>query len=269
MNNEIQVFVNDLFGSVRILTQNDGKVLFCGKDVAVALGYSNTKDAIARHCRWVVKHDLPHPQSENKTIEMSFITEGNLYRLITHSKLPDAEKFEKWVFDEVIPSVRKHGAYMTDQVLEKALLSPDYLIQLATQLKKEQAYRKQLEQDNILKQQKIEEDKPKVLFAEAVSVSKTSILVGDLAKILKQNGVDIGQNRLFKWLRENGYLIRRKGESYNMPTQSSLENGWFEIKESTGINPDGSIRISKTTKVTGKGQQYFINKFLRNMEESA
>lgn len=266
MNNEIQIFVNDLFGSVRILTQNDGKVLFCGKDVAEALGYEKPRNAISTHCKGALKQGVP---TNGGIQEMSFITEGDMYRLITHSKLPDAEKFEKWVFDEVIPSVRKHGAYMTDQVLEKALLSPDYLIQLATQLKKEQAYRKQLEQDNILKQQKIEEDKPKVLFAEAVSVSKTSILVGDLAKILKQNGVDIGQNRLFKWLRENGYLIRRKGESYNMPTQSSLENGWFEIKESTGINPDGSIRISKTTKVTGKGQQYFINKFLRNMEESA
>lgn len=269
MKNEIRVFVNDLFGSVRILTQNDGNVLFCGKDVAVALGYSNANDAISRHCRYIVKHDIPHPQSVNKTIEMLFINEGDMYRLITHSKLPDAEKFEKWVFDEVLPSVRKHGAYMTDQVLEKALLSPDYLIQLATQLKKEQEQRRQLESTVSEQQQKIEDDKPKVLFAEAVNASKSSILIGELAKILKQNGMDIGQNRLFKWLRESGYLIRRKGESYNMPTQSSLENGLFEIKESTGINPDGSIRVNKTTKVTGKGQLYFINKFLGNMEESA
>lgn len=267
MNNEIQVFVNDLFGSVRILTQNDGKVLFCGSDVAKALGYAKPNNAISAHCRGTLKQGII--DSLGRTQEVNFIEEGDMYRLITHSKLPDAEKFEKWVFDEVLPSVHKHGAYMTDQVLEKALLSPDYLIQLATQLKKEQEQRRQLESTVSEQQQKIEEDKPKVLFAEAVNASKSSILIGELAKILKQNGMDIGQNRLFKWLRESGYLIRRKGESYNMPTQSSLENGLFEIKESTGINPDGSIRVNKTTKVTGKGQLYFINKFLGNMEESA
>lgn len=143
MNNEIQIFVNDLFGSVRILTQNDGKVLFSATDVAISLGYSgNPQEAIRRHC----KEDgcVIHAVIDNmgRTQQAKFITEGNLYRLITHSKLPDAEKFEKWVFDEVLPSVRKHGAYMTDQVLEKALLSPDYLIQLATQLKKEQEQRR-------------------------------------------------------------------------------------------------------------------------------
>lgn len=269
MKNEIQVFVNNLFGSVRILTQNDGKVLFCGNDVAKALGYADTPKAIKAHCKedgWAI---CPVIDSMGRTQEAKFITEGNLYRLITHSRLPEAEKFEKWVFDEILPSIRNHGAYMTEQTLEKALLSPDYLIQLATKLKEEQEQRKKLESTISEQQRKIEEDKPKVLFAEAVNASETSILVGELAKIIKQNGVDIGQNRLFKWLRENGYLIRRKGESYNMPTQSSLENGWFEIKESTGINPDGSIRVSKTTKVTGKGQQYFINRFLRNMEVSA
>lgn len=264
--NELKIW-NYESSEIRTVEVN-GEPWFVGKDVADILGYTNTPKAIRDHI------DDEDKLTERIVLsgqnrEVIFINESGLYSLILSSKLPTAKKFKHWVTNEVLPSIRKHGAYMTEQTLEKALLSPDYLIQLATQLKKEQAYRKQLEQDNILKQQKIEEDKPKVLFAEAVSVSKTSILVGDLAKILKQNGVDIGQNRLFKWLRENGYLIRRKGESYNMPTQSSLENGWFEIKESTGINPDGSIRISKTTKVTGKGQQYFINKFLRNMEESA
>ena len=186
--------------------------------------------------------------------EMSFITEGGVYRLITHSKLPAAEKFERWVFDEVLPSIRKHGAYMTPDTLEQAITSPDFLIRLATELKNEQEKRKVLET-------KVEEDKPKVLFAEAVETAKTSILIGDLAKILKQNGVETGQKRLFEQLRRDGFLIKG-GNSRNMPTQRAMEMGLFEVKETSINNPDGSIRITKTTKVTGKGQTYFVNRFL-------
>lgn len=247
---DLQIFKNEDCGEIRVVEEN-GKVWFCGLDVAKALGYSNTKDAIARHCKGVVKRDA---LTNGGVQSLSFIPEGDVYRLITHSKLPSAQKFESWVFDEVIPSIHKHGAYMTGETLEKALTSPDFLIELATKLKEEQAKRIELEN-------KIEEDKPRVLFAQAVETSKSTILVGDLAKILRQNGVNIGQRRLFDWLRDNGYLMKA-GSSRNLPTQSAMDAGLFEIKESTVNNPDGSIRINKTTKVTGKGQTYFVNKFL-------
>lgn len=170
-----------------------------------------------------------------------------------------AQEFQKWLAVDVIPSIRRHGAYMTENTLEKALTSPDFLIQLATNLKEEQEKRRLLEEEK-------KANAPKVIFADAVSASHTSILVGELAKLLKQNGIDTGEKRLFNWLRSNGYLVKRKGTDYNMPTQKSLELGVIETKERTINNPDGSIRITKTPKVTGKGQQYFINKFIENIE---
>lgn len=250
---DLQIFKNDDCGEIRIVEEN-GKVWFCSKDVATALGYADTKKAVIQHCKEDGVAIYPLIDSMGREQQAKFINEGNVYRLITHSKLPSAQKFESWVFDEVIPSIHKHGAYMTGETLEKALTSPDFLIELATKLKEEQAKRIELEN-------KIEEDKPRVLFAQAVETSKSTILVGDLAKILRQNGVDIGQRRLFDWLRDNGYLMKA-GSSRNLPTQSAMDAGLFEIKESTVNNPDGSIRINKTTKVTGKGQTYFVNKFL-------
>ena len=187
--------------------------------------------------------------------EMTTVNESGLYAVILRSDKPQAKPFRRWVTSEVLPSIRKHGAYMTDQTLEQALTSPDFLIQLATQLKEEKELRKQLEA-------KVEQDKPKVLFADSVSASKSSILVGELAKILKQNGVDTGQFRLFAWLRENGYLIKREGSDYNMPTQKSAEMGLFEVKQTIITHSDGHITTNKTPKVTGKGQVYFINKFM-------
>lgn len=191
-----------------------------------------------------------------------FIPENIFYRLAMKAKNETAERFQAKVADEIIPSIRRHGAYMTEGTLEQALTSPDFLIQLATKLKEEQERNKKLTDDN-------ERMKPKEIFADAVSVSSTAILIGELAKILKQNGVNIGQNRLFECMRDNGYLIKRKGTDYNMPTQKSMEMGLFEIKERTINNPDGSVRITKTVLVSGKGQQYFINKFLNNEERSA
>lgn len=187
--------------------------------------------------------------------EMTTVNESGLYAVILRSDKPQAKPFRRWVTSEVLPSIRKHGAYMTDQTLEQALTSPDFLIQLATQLKEEKEQRKQLEA-------KVEQDKPKVLFADSVSASKSSILVGELAKILKQNSVDTGQFRLFAWLRENGYLIKREGSDYNMPTQKSAEMGLFEVKQTIITHSDGHITTNKTPKVTGKGQVYFINKFM-------
>ena len=259
--NEIQIFTNELFGSVRTLEQNDGKVLFCGADVAKALGYSDTPKAIKAHCKadgWVI---CPVIDSMGRTQDAKFITEGNLYRLITHSKLPDAEKFERWVFDKILPSIHKHGAYMTEQTLEKALTSPDFLIQLATELKTEKEKRLQLEQQ-------AEQDKPKVLFADAVTASETSILVREFAKTCKQNGIEVGEKRLFEWLRENGYLIRKVGSDYNTPTQRAMEQGLFEVKKTAVHHASGEVTIGKTPKITGKGQIYFLNKLKEASEHN-
>ena len=252
--NDLQLFNSPRFGDVRTLTE-DGNTLFCGIDVAHALGYTNARDALARHCKCVVKRDVPHPQSPEKQIEMSFISEGDLYRLITHSKLPDAEKFERWVFDEILPSIRRNGMYATPEKLAEMLLNPDAMIQTLQALKAEQEKRRALESQ-------AEADKPKVLFSDAVSASSSSILIGDLAKLLRQNGVPIGQNRLFDRLRSEGFLMRN-GESRNLPTHRAMEQGLFEVKETTIANPDGSIRVTKTTKVTGKGQVYFVNRYLK------
>ena len=261
--NKIEVFTSPEFGQVRTLTI-DEKPYFVGKDVAEILGYSNINKAIQMHVDEEDKKVLDYKGfshfgttlwSGNDFSNKTIINESGLYSLILSSKLPNAKKFKHWVTSEVLPSIRKHGAYMTPETLEQALTSPDFLIKLATELKTEKEKRQALEVQ-------VEENKPKVLFAEAVSVSNTSILVGDLAKIIKQNGVNIGANRLFAWLRDNGYLIKRKGNDYNMPTQYSMDLKLFEVKETVITHSDGHTSISKTPKVTGKGQQYFVNKFL-------
>ena len=256
--NDIKIFENPAFGEIRTLTK-DGELWFVGKDVAEALGYSNTKDALARHVEEDDKirgSQIPTPSGSQT---MTLINESGLYSLILSSKLPTAKQFKHWVTSEVIPSIRKHGAYMTPEKLEAAILNPDVMIQLCQNLKEEQDKRKALEAQ-------AEADRPKVLFADAVSASKTDILVGELAKLLKQNGVDIGQQRLFGWLRKHGYLMK-SGTSYNLPTQRSMEAGWFRIKESTVVHSDGHTSTNRTPKVTGKGQQYFINLFLSGREE--
>lgn len=248
---DLQLFNSPRFGDVRTLTE-DGNTLFCGSDVARALGYARPQNAIAAHCKGALKRGIP---TNGGMQEMSFIPEGDLYRLITHSKLPDAEKFERWVFDEILPSIRRNGMYATPEKLAEMLLNPDAMIQTLQALKAEQEKRKALEAQ-------AEADKPKVLFSDAVSASSSSILIGDLAKLLRQNGVPIGQNRLFDRLRSEGFLMRN-GESRNLPTQRAMEQGLFEVKETTIANADGSIRVTKTTKVTGKGQVYFVNRYLK------
>lgn len=252
--NELKLFENPDFGNVRTLETDDGRVMFCGKDVSIALGYSNPRDALARHCKGVVKCDA---LTKGGKQELAFIPESDVYRLAFGSKLPNAERFTDWVAEEVIPSIRKHGAYMTDDVLKKALTSPDFLIQLATELKNEKEKNRQLKTQ-------IEKDKPKTIFADAVSASASSILVGDLAKLIRQNGYDIGQKRLFSWMRDNGYLMK-SGSSYNLPTQYSMDREWFEIKETTVVHADGHTTVNKTPKVTGKGQIYFINLFIQGL----
>lgn len=254
--NSLEIFRNEEFGEIRTVNV-EGKPYFVSSDVAKALGYTNPSKAVSDHCRWVTKRYIPHPQSKTKTLEVNVIPEGDLYRLVGNSELPNAQKFESWVFDEVLPSIRKNGGYISGQ----ETLSDDELMAKALLV----AQNKIAERDGIIKrqQEQIAADKPKTIFADAVSASKTSILVGDLAKLICQNGYQIGQKRLFQWLRDNGYLIKN-GNSKNMPMQRYVENGLFEIKESNVQNPDGSVRTTRTTKVTGKGQIYFINKFIGN-----
>ncbi len=257
MNNSIQIFRNPQFGSVRT-AEIGGKPYFVANDIARALGYKRPADAITAHCKGSVNRRYLTDGGEQ---EMKIIPEGDIYRLITHSKLPAAERFETWVFDEVIPSIRRTGGYIAGQ----ETLTDDELLERAVMV----AQRKIAERDKAIaeKDARIREMRPKEVFADAVAVSRTSILIGDLAKLIAQNGVDIGQKRLFAWMRDNGYLIKRKGADWNMPTQYSIKLKLFEVKESTVSTPDGSVRITRTTKVTGKGQQYFINKFLSSKPE--
>lgn len=250
--NNLEIFENPEFGSVRTIVISN-EPWFVGKDVASILEYQNGSRDINRH---VDSEDRQKAMvfDGNQDKETILINESGLYSLILSSKLPKAKQFKHWVTGEVLPTIRKHGGYLTQEKMEEALLNPDVLIKLATQLKEEREARKQAEQ-------MIEAQKPKVIFAEAVSTSKDGILVGMLAKLLHQNGVKIGQNRLFQWLRDKGYLMKR-GVDKNMPTQRSKELGLFDVKERVVGNPDGSIRLTRTPVVTGKGQVYFVQKFL-------
>ena len=246
--NELNIFENAEFGQVRTVTI-EGEIWFVGKDVATALGYVNSRKALADHV-----HEEDKGVTKCDTLggrqELSIINESGLYALILSSKLDSAKRFKHWVTSEVLPAIRKHGMYAVDELLE----NPDIAIKAFTALKEERDKNKALQKD-------IQRMKPKEVFADAVSASHTSILIGDLAKLLKQNGYETGQKRLFEQLRQEGYLIKG-GSSRNMPTQISMDMNLFEVKETSITNPDGSVRVTKTTKVTGKGQQYFINRYL-------
>ena len=252
--NNLQIFKNEKFGEVRTVTI-ENEPWFVGKDVAEALGYAKPENAISSHVSEEDKTStLIQGGGSNYKSKAILINESGLYSLIFGSRLESAKEFKHWVTSEVLPAIRKHGAYAVDELLN----DPDMAIKAFTALKEEREKNKVLTVEN-------ERMKPKEIFADAVASSETYILIGELAKILKQNGIGIGQNRLFEWLRNNGYLIK-SGSARNMPTQRSMELGLFYVKETTIANPDGSIRVNKTPKVTGKGQQYFINLFLKNKE---
>lgn len=244
--NEVQLF-NFENHEVRSLLINS-EPWFVGKDVAEALGYSKARNAIATHIDSEDKKDAPIQGTLGGVQEMTVINESGLYSLVLSSKLPSAKKFKRWVTSEVLPALRKTGQYQVKELSGSELMAKALI-----------------EAQNVLaaKDKQIEEMKPKVVFADAVATSHTSILVGELAKILKQNGIEMGQKRLFAWLREKGYLIKRQGTDYNMPTQKAMELGLFEIKEGSYVNGSGVNITTKTPKITGKGQQYFINKFLQ------
>lgn len=250
--NNIQIFQNEQFGQVRIAMNESNEPLFCLSDVAKALGYSNPAKAVIDHCKGVTVLETP---TQSGVQPIKYGKESEVYRLTMKSKLPDAEKFQDWVCDEVLPSIRKHGGYIATQQDD----TPEEIMARALLVAQETLKRK--EQRLIEAEQKIQKDAPKVLFADAVSTSQRSCLIAELAKILQQNGVNIGQNRLFSWMRDNGYLCQ-KGEYYNQPTQKAMKLGLFELKKTSITKPDGSVLVTTTTKVSGKGQIYFIEKFL-------
>lgn len=236
--------------------EKDGTAYLKLEAVARGLGFIQVKNNI-EYVRWETVYNYLHEVNFSQQVgKDGFIPENIFYRLAMKAKNETAERFQALVADEIIPTIRKHGLYATPQTVEAILNDPDTMIQVLQALKDEREQRKVLET-------KIESDTPKVLFAEAVETSQDSCLVGQLAKMIRQNGYEIGANRLFEYLRNEGYLCK-SGTNRNMPTQRSMEAGWFEIKESVIENPDGSIRVVRTPKVTGKGQIYFVNKFLGN-----
>jgi anti-repressor protein len=256
METGLQIFENPQFGKVRV-QMIDGDPWFCGKDVCEILGYAKPRNAIATH----VSEDDALKQGVIDNLgreqEMTFINESGLYSLIFGSTLPIAKEFKRWVTSEVLPLIRKNGFYGNPKTVAD-IISPQEL-RLYSQ--------KMIEYCNkvIELESRVEEMKPKVIFADAVAISNTCILIGDLAKLLKQNGIDIGAKRLFEYLRQNGYLMKNSS-SKNMPTQKAMDLGLFEVKEHTITKPDGVVQITRTTKVTGKGQVYFINHFLNKQE---
>lgn len=245
--NDLKIFENKEFGEIRTAVEED-EPMFCLTDVCRALGITHITDVKSRLRKDGVGTSEVIDSLGRKQTAI-FVNESNLYKVIFQSRKEAAERFTDWVTSEVLPSIRKNGGYIVGQ----ETMSDDELMARALQV----AQNKILERDK-----QIETMKPKAIFADAVAASHTSILIGDLAKLISQNGVSIGQKRLFKWLRDNGYLIKREGSDRNMPTQRSMEMKLFEVKESTISNPDGSVRITRTPKVTGKGQQYFVNKLL-------
>lgn len=254
MSNEIvpQAFESQEFGTIRAL-EHDGRPMFCAKDVAAALGYKDTINAIKQHCRGVAFH---HPIKDNLGREQNarFITEGDMYRLIASSKLESAQRFESWVFDEVIPSIRRDGAYVaSDGSEDDATLMARALKAADGALRERDARMAALEAENA-------EMRPKALFADSVAASDGTCLVGELAKMMTQAGFPIGQNRLFKLLRDDGFL-GKSGSNRNVPLQRYVEMGLFRIKETAITHADGHVTINRTPKVTGKGQRYFIERY--------
>lgn len=259
--NEMQIFRNDKFGQVRTVVR-DGEPWFVAADVCKALEIGNTPQALSRldsdeKFTTIISND----SAATGKSQAAFISEAGLYSLVLGSRKPEARAFKRWITHEVIPAIRRHGGYLTQEKVEEALLNPDVLIRLATDLKAEREARIEAEAQRARLSEKIEVDAPKVLFADSVTASRQSILVGELAKLLRQNGADFGQNRLFERLRNEGYL-HRTGVQKNMPTQKAMDLGLFEVQERTINNPDGSVRLTRTPKITGKGQVYFINRYV-------
>lgn len=249
--NKLQVFS---FEGKEVRTiQKNGEPWWVLKDICDVLEIGNSRDVTARLDE--DEKGVDNIDTLGGRQELTVISESGLYNVILLSRKPEAKQFKRWVTHEVLPQIRRHGAYLTTAKLEELMNDPDSWIQLLTALKVERLEKAQLQIQAV-------KDKPKVVFADAVAVSDGTILIGELAKILKGNGIEIGQNRLFERLRQDGYLIKRFGTDYNAPTQRAMELGLFRVKETAITYSDGHVTISKTTKVTGRGQQYFVNYFL-------
>ena len=263
----LKVFENDEFGQLSVIVKNN-KEYIEAIEVATMLGYSNPRDAITRHCNeeGVVFSDVGVVTGIRKdnseiiqVVTKKFIDEGNLYRLIVKSKLPSAKKFEKWVMEEVLPSIRKHGAYMSEEVISKTLDNPDFIIEIATKLKYERQQRKLLEEKAKSLEATIIIDKPYTNFGKTIATSSDAITIGQFAKVLNNNNINIGRNRLFTILRDNGYLIK-VGKDKNMPKQVYVKQGLFKVAESVVKTVKGEL-LTATTLITGKGQMYFLELF--------
>lgn len=251
MTNELEIFKNEEFGEIRTLLINDNPY-FCANDVAKALGYAKPNNAILTHCRATLKRGIP---ISGKIQDVNFIPEGDIYRLIMKSKLPSAEKFESWVVEEVLPSIRKHGAYMTNEVIERTLTDPDYLIQLATALKNERKEKELEKQRRKQAEKTIEQQKPLVEFANQVSDTTDLIDMRTMAKLLKDNNINIGRNRLFEFLRMKKILMKD-----NQPYQQYVDAGYFKVNEYTYTNSLGKTKTNRQTFITVKGQLYITKK---------
>ena len=273
--NNLKVFENDEFGQLRVIVKNN-KEYIEAIEVATILGYSNPRDAVNRHCDedGVVFSDVGVVTGIRKdnseiiqVVTKKFIDEGNLYRLIVKSKLPSAKKFEKWVMEEVLPSIRKHGAYMSEEVISKTLDNPDFIIEIATKLKYERQQRKLLEEKAKSLEATIIIDKPYTNFGKTIATSSDAITIGQFAKVLNNNNINIGRNRLFTILRDNGYLIK-VGKDKNMPKQVYVKQGLFKVAESVVKTVKGEL-LTATTLITGKGQMYFLELFDDLSEEKS
>lgn len=251
--NDIEIFKNPEFGEIRVVEQN-GEPWFVAKDVCDALELGNSRQALTRLENDEKADVILNDGSQNR--KMNIVNEYGLYNLVLASRKPEAKAFKRWITHEVLPAIRKTGGYIagSENLSDAELMAKAVLVAQAT-IKQRDERIAELEGDT-------KRMKPKEIFADAVSASDQTILIGDLAKLIHQNGHAIGQKRLFEWLRQNGYLIKRFGGDYNSPTQKAMDMGLFRIKETAVTHADGHVSVSKTTKVTGKGQQYFINKFL-------
>ena len=263
--NKLKIFKNEEFGQLSVIVKNN-KEYIEAIEVATILGYSNPRDAINRHCDkdGVVFSDVGVVTGFRKdnsqafqVVTKKFIDEGNLYRLIIKSKLPSAKRFEKWIMDEVLPSIRKHGAYMNEEVINKTLDDPDFIIEMATKLKYEREQRRLLQEKAEHLEASITIDKPYTNFGKSIATSSDAITIGQFAKVLNNNNINIGRNRLFSILRDNGYLIKC-GKDKNMPKQVYVKQGLFQVSEQIVRTVEGEL-LTATTLITGKGQMYFLD----------
>ena len=254
MNQENALRVFDFENRQVRTVQKDGETWWVLRDVCEILEIGNSR-MVSDRLDEDEKDDVSITDAIGRQQNTTVISESGLYNVILLSRKPEAKKFKRWVTHEVLPIIRKHGAYMTPETAEQVLLNPDTVINLAQQIKESREVIR-------VQEQRIADMRPKEIFADAVSATNDCILIRELAKILRQKGIDTGEKRLFEWMRNNGYLIRKQGRDYNSPTQRAMDMGLFQVKETSISHSDGHASVKITTKVTGKGQLYFVNAFL-------